>query len=91
MRSARALPDPTPEGQKLALRDFGFPRAPASGLFDAQPANTNREIHAATTNARRGLVFGQERIRCASGDDEREELISSLAAEATEDGELDEP
>jgi hypothetical protein len=43
MRAATALPEPPLEGQKLALRRSGFPRALASGLRALQPANTNRE------------------------------------------------
>ena len=44
MRAALALrPSERVEGQKLALRHFGFSRALASGIFDVQPANTNGE------------------------------------------------
>jgi hypothetical protein len=42
MRAAATAPVAEPlEGQKLALRRFGFPRTLASGLRALQPANTN--------------------------------------------------
>jgi hypothetical protein len=43
MRAATALPEAPLEGQKLALRRSGVPRALASSLRALQPANTNGE------------------------------------------------